>query len=154
MGRETIDRGEVAADILAAASLLGRWWAQDFKPGRAPDDLTGTQFAILSIARDMPSINLSQLADQLDLSVPTVVRAVDALERKNLVIRQRISMRQRDVTIALTGEGQEIREFVERARCERLLELLGRMSDAEVKGLLLGYQGMVRALSIEPDGTF
>lgn len=145
--QDPLNRGEAAAEILTASNVVGRWWARDFKPGQTPDDLTFTQFAILSLAEQMPGINLSQLAEHLDVSVPVVVRAVDALERKSLVLRHRPSMKQRDVTLAPTAEGKETRAIVEQMRYDRLCDLLEKLSDAEVAALVLGFNGLMRAVS-------
>ena len=148
VAHRTIGRKQAVEQILGAADRVGPWWARDFKPGRSPDDLTWTQFTILCLA-DQPPINLSQLAERLDLSVPTVVRAVDALERKQLVVRKRLSP-QRDVTVELTPEGVETRDQTKRIRSQRLLELLRRLSDEEVASLVLGFQALARA--VQEDG--
>lgn len=142
-----MDRRKAAHEILAANATVGRWWARDFKPGQTPDDLTFTQFAILCLADEMAGINLSQVAERLEVSVPTVVRAVDALERKGLVERNRPSMKQRDVTLELTEEGRTTRAAVEQMRYDRLCELLEKLSDEEVTALVVGFHGMVRAVS-------
>lgn len=139
------NRADAADRILTLSGKLTRWWAKDFKPGRIPLGITSTQFSILAMGEEVPGINMSQIAERLDLSVPTVVRAVHALERKGLVDRRRASATQRDVTVAVTREGHDCRAAVERLRHERLSGLLARMTDAEVDALLLGFTGMAHA---------
>jgi DNA-binding MarR family transcriptional regulator len=139
----------MATRIIAASDTVMRWYARDFRPGHTPEDLTGTQFAILGLALENPEINLSQIAERLQVSVPTVVRAVDALERKLLVRRERPSMQQRDLVVAITPEGEETYREVDRMRYQRLMELLDRMAPEDVAALAQGYDGMARAVETQ-----
>jgi DNA-binding MarR family transcriptional regulator len=148
---EGSDRERAAQQIIDAFDAVMRWWVKDFKPGRAPDDLTWTQFEILCLAENESSLNMSQLAERLDLTVPTVVRAVDALTRKGLVERQRASMKQRDVTLATTPDGRAAKETVESYRHDRLLTLLEELTEDEVTALVQGFRGMARVTTGEAD---
>jgi DNA-binding MarR family transcriptional regulator len=145
---ETHDRsdvGEKADRIIALYATISRWGARDFKRSQAPAGLTPTQFAILALIERFERLNTSQLADRLDLTVPTVVRAVDALERKGLVVRRRRADDHREVVLLVTPEGNTVRQEMEQMRRERIITLLSAMTDDEVEGLLLGYEGMARA---------
>lgn len=144
-------RLEAAGQIISAYTTIARWASRDFKRARVPAELTSTQFAILAHVDQLQRLTVSQLADRLDLTVPTVVRAVDALQRKRLVVRQRSVEDQREVMIAATPEGKRVRLELERARQERLARLLRRMSDEEVGALLVGYDALARA-ALEDQG--
>src|SRR5919202_108007 len=92
-------REDMAERILALRERIQRWSARDFKRSSAPLGLTHTQFTILAFVEKAEGLNMSALAERLDLSSPTVVRAVDALERKGLVTRGRGSRDHREVII-------------------------------------------------------
>ncbi len=147
-----IDRSEVAERVVAAYIAVARWSAQEFKRstrrpihGGGSSGVTATQLAILALVDASGGLTVSHLAERLDLSVPTVVRAVDALERKLLVARQRSAEDRREVNIAPTLEGREAREILEGQRRQRVSRLLSGMTDEEVQALLIGYEAMARA---------
>lgn len=140
---------EAARRLLAASDRIEQWWAQDFKRSRVPANLTYTQFAILGLVSTCGGVSISQLADNLGLSNPTVVRAVDALERKNLAHRHRNESDGRMVSIAATPEGRRVRALLDAARRERLVHLLAGMSAEYVEGLVRGLEEMARATAEE-----
>lgn len=140
-----IDYAEAAERIIEAYSRVARWAARDFKRSNAPAHLTATQFAILGLAVSGQQSTVSQVAGQLDLSVPTVVRAVDALERKGLVARQRSTSDGRSVTITCTEAGRTVREALEHSRRERLVRLLRGMNEEDITGLVRGFDAMAAA---------
>ena len=137
----------MAERLIAAREQIQRWSARDFKRSRAPRGLTHTQFAILAMVNSADGLNLSALAERLDLSVPTVVRAVDALERKALVTRQRSTRDHREVAIIATEEGAETHRQMRLARRDRLMGILAMLSDDELDGFLRGYEALARALT-------
>jgi DNA-binding MarR family transcriptional regulator len=136
----------MAERFLALRERAQRWWARDFKRNSTPFGLTYTQFAILALVEGADGFNLSTLAERLDLSAPTVVRAVDALERKGLVTRTRSSRDHREVTILATPAGAEAYELMRCARKDRLLAILSTLNDDELNALLVGYEALANAL--------
>jgi DNA-binding MarR family transcriptional regulator len=138
------DEYERLADrIVAAYGVVSQWTARDFKRTRSSYDLTRTQLNILGlVARGQ--ITASQLAERLELTVPTVVRALDALERKSLLRRQRSRLDRREVELALTPEGDRVRLEREAAIRENLVSLLTGMDDEDVQGLVRGFEAMAR----------
>src|SRR5437588_3025420 len=129
---------QIADRIIALYTTISRWGARDFKRSQAPGGLTSTQFAILALIERFGSLNTSHLADRLELTVPTVVRAVDALERKGLVLRRRSADDHREVVLLVTPSGNDVRREMEQMRRERIVTLLSAMSEEEISGLLLG----------------
>jgi DNA-binding MarR family transcriptional regulator len=140
---------EAADRVIDAYTTVARWVAQDFKRRTVPPGLTSTQFAILALLEAFESLNVSQLADRLALSVPTVVRAVDALARKDLVVRQRSSQDQREVMIASTETGQLMHAEMKQMRRERVARLLQQLQPDEVEGLVRGYEAMAKVVRTE-----
>jgi DNA-binding MarR family transcriptional regulator len=145
----------VADEVLAQRTIVSRWAARDFKRQSTPDGLTATQFAILDAVDSSPGLNTRQLAAELDLAPPTVVRAVDALERKGLMQRHRHVRDGRQVVFSLTPEGGRAREHIVKARRERLVHLLLAMTREEIDALVLGYGGLARATRVghEPESA-
>lgn len=139
-------RDEVAEHILALRERIQRWSARDFKRRSAPFGLTETQFAILAFVECADRLNVSTLAERLELSAPTVVRAVDALERKGLVTRARGDRDHREVTVLATAEGTRAYEQLRQARKERFLTALSTLDDGDLTALLRGYEAFANAL--------
>ena len=149
MSSSTPSREQMAERFLALRERIQRWSARDFKRSSVPFGLTHTQFAILASVESAEGLNMSALAERLDLSVPTVVRAVDALERKGLVTRARSSRDHREVTILPTPSGVDAYEQMRRARKQRLLDILSTLSDDELNALLRGYEALANALDTD-----
>jgi DNA-binding MarR family transcriptional regulator len=145
MVKRTRDLDAVADEVLAAYTMVSRWAARDFKRQSTPDGLTATQFAILDAIDSRPDLNTRQLAEQLELAPPTVVRAVDALARKGLIRRHRHDSDGRQIVFSLTPEGNRARESLADARRERLVHLLLEMSREEIDALVQGQVGLARA---------
>lgn len=139
------DLKSVADQVLGYRTIVSRWAARDFKRQNTPDGLTATQYAILDAINSRPDLNTRQLADQLELAPPTVVRAVDALQRKSMIRRHRHDRDGRQIVFSLTRTGDLARKNVADARRERLGLLLKAMTPEEMDALLLGYQGLARA---------
>jgi DNA-binding MarR family transcriptional regulator len=139
----------MAERLLALRERVQRWSARDFKRSSVPFGLTHTQFAILAFVEGAEGLNMSALAERLDLSAPTVVRAVDALERKGLVTRARNTRDHREVTILPTPAGVDAYEQMRSARKQRLLVALSTLSDQEMNALLRGYEAFANALDAD-----
>lgn len=148
MGWRPCDLEAIADRVLASYTTVNRWAARDFKRENTPDGLSATQYAILDVIDTRPDLNTRQLADQLELAPPTVVRAVDALERKGLIRRHRHDSDGRQIVFSLTPQGNHARESLADARRERLVQLLMEMSRDEIDALLLGYVGLTRATRV------
>jgi len=107
--------------------------------------LPATQFAILGLLGSLPPPNTREVAQHLDLAVSTLVRATDGLERKGRLIRRRHSEDGRRVVLSLTENCRQAREHLAPARRARLsLE----MFDGEVRALMIGFSGPVRATAV------
>jgi DNA-binding MarR family transcriptional regulator len=71
-------------------------------------ELTGPQLAALRALTAEGSMSLTQLADCISLSLPTVSGIVDRLEARELVCRERQSDDKRRVLVRLTPTGRGI----------------------------------------------
>jgi DNA-binding MarR family transcriptional regulator len=141
----TLDRSDAARQMIQAHRVIRQWWAKHFLPGRTHKDLTWTQFMILDLALEDPTINISQIAQQLDLSSPTVVRAAGTLVKKGLVQRCRPSEHRRDITIEVTSEGRAAHRLIAAFRLEQVQRMFATLDDDSVRTLLKSYTGLAEA---------
>lgn len=92
-----------------AANIVHAGFSKCLEPyGIAPE-----QFATLKIISEDGDINLSDLADMLAKGKPTVSRALDALEKKGLIVRESRDSDRRVKAIRLSGKGRAVLEAVE-----------------------------------------
>ncbi|UFS61617.1 MarR family transcriptional regulator [Sulfurimonas sp. HSL-3221] len=77
-----------------------------------PFGIAPEQFATLKIISEDGEITQSEIAEILAKGKPTVSRALDALEKKELIVRERKSEDRRIKPIHLTAKGQEILDLV------------------------------------------
>lgn len=146
-------REQMAERFLSLRERIQRWSARDFKRRSVPFGLTHTQFAILACVEGAEGLNLSALAERLDLSPPTVVRAVDALERKGLVTRTRSAHDHREVRILPTRAGTDAYEHMACARKERVVCALSTLSDDDLSALLRAYEAFADALDTDDSAS-
>lgn len=149
MPTPTVSREQMIERFLALRERMLRWSARDFKRSSVPFGLTHTQFAILAAVESAEGLNMSALAERLDLSAPTVVRAVDALERKGLVTRERSTRDHREVTILPTPAGAEAYEHTRCARMQRLVAALATLNDDELNSFVRGFEAFADALDTD-----
>jgi DNA-binding MarR family transcriptional regulator len=90
------------------ASLLHVGFSKCLEPyGIAPE-----QFGTLKIFSEDGEITQSDIAEILAKGKPTVSRALDALEKKGLIVRESNSEDRRVKPIRLTEKGQEVLDMV------------------------------------------
>jgi DNA-binding MarR family transcriptional regulator len=107
---------EVAADMAALWKYLIRTHGSDFFETVGELDLSFTQVRALSLlARDLDRATLGELGERLNLSLPTVSRAVEGLVKRGYVTRAEDAEDRRFKQVAATAEGG--------ALVERLMEL-------------------------------
>jgi DNA-binding MarR family transcriptional regulator len=101
-------------------------------------ELTLQQYNVLRILRGAGERGLPTLdiAERMIERTPGITRLVDRLEKKALVERQRSTEDRRQVVVRLTRAGREVLAPIDRS-VERLdAELLGKLSQTELKQLL------------------
>jgi DNA-binding MarR family transcriptional regulator len=81
---------------------------RDFVQRMAPLQLRPTHFAILTLAEATPGLTQIQVCEMLDIKRPNLVRLIDELERRNLVIRGKDSSDRRSYALKITEEGRRI----------------------------------------------
>jgi DNA-binding MarR family transcriptional regulator len=68
--------------------------------------LTLSQYGLLQPLQNEPEARVRDLAAQAGITAPTATRILDALERRDLVCRKRLSADRRGVAVSLTDLGR------------------------------------------------
>jgi MarR family transcriptional regulator for hemolysin len=97
------------------------------------------QFRSLAFIQRSADSSLSNLADHLGLTLPSVSKLVDGLVKQRLVIRKESIADRRRLTLALTEAGASIVNSARTGTQENLAKKLGGLSSAEVEVI---YQAM------------
>lgn len=96
---------------MALGRKLERVWTRAFKPF----DLTPSQAFMLRAVLNKPGMLQSELADTLQIARATATRAIDGLEKKDLLIRQTTKRDGRECEIHPTKEAIEMRSSLDEA---------------------------------------
>lgn len=106
--------------------------------------LSATQFLILDAISQSPTgPTIGYLASRLGLDPTTIVRSVDALERRSLAQRRRDTHDRRQVFVELTEEGRSLHRVSREQLIGRLQVILATMSDQGRANLLAGLREFV-----------
>ncbi|WP_413206053.1 MarR family winged helix-turn-helix transcriptional regulator [Rhodospirillum sp. A1_3_36] len=112
---------------------------QDVIAALEPFDLRPTQFSMLMILSTRPGLRQAELADLLGVQRTNLVKMVDALESRGLMVRERSLEDRRSHSLCLTSKGgsflAEARAAVE-AHEAKLADALGTSNRDELLRLL------------------
>ena len=100
---------------------------------------------VLTVVEADGPLSMSRLADTLDVSVASATGIVTRMEERGLVERRHSETDRRVVLVRATDAGQAIFRDVTEHRRQRLTDLLARIDDLELAGLLTGLRAMRRA---------
>ncbi|GGW74499.1 MarR family winged helix-turn-helix transcriptional regulator [Streptomyces caelestis] len=133
----------VAAQIADAVESLTALWsdaAQD-----APLRLSLHQLRALRALEAAPGLNLTALADRLDIGLPTASRLCDRLAAAGLLERAPHPDTRREVQLWLTPHGRHVLGDVAGRRAQALAAALAAMEPAERVALSRGLRGFLAA---------
>lgn len=102
----------------------------------AKENLTLPQFIILGYLQKEQECKMSQLADFMQVSLPTATGLVDKLVRQKLVLRLPDPKDRRIVRIRLTGQGQRLIKKIQAQRHKTIKELFSQISEFDRKEYL------------------
>src|ERR671935_2987846 len=106
--------GSTAKQLAGLLAGLDRTLRDEFKRSNGiPRHLTFAQFRVISLIAETGQCSQKAIAAYLGVTGPTVVRIVDALERKGLVVRTRDEKDRRIVLVALTDQGMQVQQDCE-----------------------------------------
>ncbi|WP_236794607.1 MarR family transcriptional regulator [Amycolatopsis sp. GM8] len=111
--------------------------------------MTMTEGIVLVELLGAGEVTQQQLSGQLHLDKSRVSRLCSALERKQLVTRERDEQNRRNLLVRITKPGSAVATRLRKTWRERHERMLGAMTAEERRALLLG----LRALARELDGS-
>jgi DNA-binding MarR family transcriptional regulator len=111
----------------------------EMRRGRG-SDLSVPQFRTLRFVQVHADSTLSNLADHLGLTLPSVSKLVDGLVKKGLLIRQEAANDRRYLSLALTPAGESIVNSARAGAQARLVEKLSCLSSDELEVIRKGME--------------
>ncbi|UUX48958.1 MarR family transcriptional regulator [Nisaea acidiphila] len=113
-----------------------------------PFDLRMTSYTALVLIMENPGLNQSQLAAVMDIERPNLVVIVDELERRDLIVRDRLETDRRTYALSVTLAGRRLCETAMKAVEGHEARLLGRLSpemrDTVAEAMILIRAGEAR----------
>ena len=99
-------------------------------------DLRPVDFSVLSLVTHNPGITSRQLCTTLGILAPNLVGMVDALEKRDLIVRQPHPLDGRAMGLHLTPAGLTLMRKAEKTAAQLEVDSTARLTDAERKTLL------------------
>ncbi|MEU6066832.1 MULTISPECIES: MarR family winged helix-turn-helix transcriptional regulator [Streptomyces] len=138
----------VASDITAAVESLTALWAQAAQ--EAALRLSLHQLRALHAVESAPGVNLTALADRLDVALPAASRLCDRLEAAGLLQRALHPHKRREVQLGLTPQGRRVLADVAARRRRALAAALAAMEPAQRSALRRGMYAFLAAQQTPP----
>ena len=120
-----------ARDLMDTAPKIMQSIRIEMRSGRGAD-LSIPQFRTLGFIQRYPDSSLSDLADHLGLTLPSVSKLVDGLVKQKLISRQESNVDRRRLTLVLTSTGESIINSARAAALTNLTKVLSRLSNDEL----------------------
>lgn len=135
------------AEIFEQVFQLIREFERQFRD-QGDSDLSTTQFQALAILRSVQPVTAMVMAGMLRIAGPTATRAIDSLERRGLVAKERDPQDRRIVWLTLTREGAKVLDATRLRQEEWIRKLLQSLTpeEAEVLSNLLEKLGVQASL--------
>jgi DNA-binding MarR family transcriptional regulator len=99
-------------------------------------DLSVPQFRTLTFVNRNPEGSLSELADHLGLTLPSVSKLVDGLVNQKLITRRESKVDRRRLILSLTKDGDDILRIAHQATQDHLMDVLRGLSSEELSAIL------------------
>jgi DNA-binding MarR family transcriptional regulator len=101
-------------------------------------NLSVPQFRTLTFVNRNPEGSLSDLADHLGLTLPSVSKLVDGLVKQKLITRRESTTDRRRLTLSLTKDGEDILRAARAATQDHLKDVLRELSADELSAIIRG----------------
>ncbi len=121
-----------ARELMDTAPKIMQSIRIEMRRGRGAD-LSIPQFRTLRFIQRSPNSSLSDLANHLGLTLPSVSKLVDGLVKQELVSRQESAADRRYITLMLTQNGESIVDSARASAQANLAEILSCLSHDELK---------------------
>jgi DNA-binding MarR family transcriptional regulator len=144
----SISLDECARQVLETVPLVMRTVRAEMRRHRAAD-LSVPQFRTLTFLSRQAGASLSQVAEHIGLTLPSMSSLVEGLVERKLILRNPHSVDRRRVTLTLTARGQSVLEAAHGATQAALAEKLAALS-AQDRTIVVQAMLALRPL-FEPD---
>ena len=114
-------------------------------------DISIPQFRTLAFIQRNPDSSLSNLAEHLGLTLPSVSKLVDGLVKQELVIRQESTADRRRLTLGLTKIGASIVNSARIGAQANLAKKLDCLSDSDLETIYAAMQLLRPLFSTKAD---
>jgi DNA-binding MarR family transcriptional regulator len=105
------------------------------------------QLHVLTILETSGPLPMGKLAESLDVSVASATGIVDRLEQRGLVERRHDEADRRVILVHATEAGEAVFSDIQKQRQAGLEHVLGRLTNDELRALLIGIRALSRARS-------
>lgn len=130
---------ECARQILQAIPMVMRAIRKEMRSYRGAD-LSVPKFRVLIFLNRNEGASLSDIAEHMGLTLPSMSKMIDGLVARNMVIRQMDPGDRRRVTLAPTSLGRTIMQSAYEATAARLAERLAALPASGCRTILKAMQ--------------
>ena len=116
-------------------------------------DLPMGQFKAMATITMYGPQPVGELGRRLGISEPAASLLVGKLEERGLAARTRDEQDRRRTLVTATQAGDELATRLRQGREEQTQRWLEALTDDELAGLLLGFQGLLRIIEVEGAGA-
>ena len=128
--------------VLEELSRAGRKMRALFDARVRARGVTLSRARTLLILRRTPRLNQRELAEELDIETPTLVRLLDGMEKQGFIERRHVEGDRRAMLVRLTGKGEEDFAALAAAHEAWVDELLDDVTVAEADRLIARLQAV------------
>ena len=132
---------ECAGHILETVPVVMRAIRTEMRSHRGPD-LSVPQLRVLVFLNRHEGASLSDIAEHMGTTLPSMSKMVDGLVARDLVSRDMDPADRRRVILAPTALGITTRQAAHKATESRLAERLARLSAAECRNIIAAMQAL------------
>ncbi|AGL03798.1 MarR family winged helix-turn-helix transcriptional regulator [Desulfoscipio gibsoniae] len=115
------------------------------------DKITGHQFMMMKIIGDRGRATVSNVADDLNVSLSAVTAQVDRLCKTGMVARSRSEKDRRVVWLTLTNAGQEVVDVCEDVRLRVMQRYLGHLDERDLLHIISIYEKIIALMRQEEE---
>jgi DNA-binding MarR family transcriptional regulator len=144
----SISLDECARQVLETVPLVMRTVRAEMRRRRTAD-LSVPQFRTLNFLNRQAGASLSQVAEHIGLTLPSMSLLVEGLVERKLILRNTHAADRRRVTLTLTARGQSVLEAAHGATQAALAEKLAALS-AQDRTIIVQAMQTLRSI-FEPD---
>jgi len=135
---------EIAVSLNLAACKFKQYTANLLRKNNI--DLTPEQFLTIDILWNQGAMSQTALADAMQKDKNSITKLVDALEKKELVIRQRDKFDRRSNTIILTHKAEQMKDDAKRFGVSMLDGLIEGIDEKELRSFLATLNKITEAM--------